>query len=158
MRKVLSLGLALVFMASVARAAVLPTVVVPDDARGRSVTTTFHKGAGDRAWLLYSTADAETLNQAGLAIPNPGGTVGWLTVQVPENATLTALCLQFKEIDTGITPPATYTWGDKLWLYVGGEYRHQIFQVGAWDSLKFWGLGSESDSVRLYYWMEFNAR
>jgi hypothetical protein len=152
---VAALALGLVLPAS---AAMIPVSVVPSDASGLWITQTFHKCEGGKATLVYGTADPDTLDgSAQVLIDGPDGSAGWITFQVPQEANLTELVFQAKEIDTGLGP-ASYSWGDQWRFYVGGAYRIQAFQIGAWDSMKVWGMGAATDTVTIWYWTEFNAK
>ena len=46
---------------------------------------------------------------------------------------------------------ATYTWGDWVPVYLGGEYRAVSFKCGLWESCAVRVIGS-GDGLSSFYW------
>lgn len=154
--------LPLVFLALFATGAAAERIessIVDFDEQFAPITTTFKMCEGDSAQYVYGTAGPSTFS-IGLADSFtyivPSGVPAWLNVQFETEATTLTAWFRFKEFTPGESTfdVATYTWGDWVPIYLGGEYRSVSFNCGLWESCAVRVIGSGDGLSNLYWFAE----
>lgn len=129
---------------------------VATDSRSRAIVNTFFQITGHNPNVIYGT-DASVYVEPAAADTKDiyigsGGMPAWFLMQVPEETGLDMFWVRAKESVDGATH--SYTWGDWVPIYVGGEYREFASNTGLWDSLQVVFTGAAYGSLRVYYRME----
>jgi hypothetical protein len=138
-------------LAASALAGMINAPVILNDSRGLWITNTFTVSEGARVKdYIYTTAKNDTLITINPTSPSPG----YLILTVPAEAALTRIALQFCEPVASEDLPMTYALGDTIFMYVGGLYRQEVFNVGLWDYVKVWPVGSSGGKCDLYWRVE----
>jgi len=147
--------LVLVALALPVTAAIVNRDVAITDGSGRVVSDgTFVTIGGVRADpdSLLLSVDQDTLNWQTVDLPGMPGTFNF---QIAEETNCASLKFSFKVSDQGLT--AGYAWGDTFTYYVGGTYKRDYFQIGAYDQFKVGAVGTDVDpnpTVEFFYWVE----
>ena len=126
---------------------------VATDSRSRAIVNTFFQITGHNPNVIYGT-DASVYVEPAAADTKDiyigsGGMPAWFLMQVPEETGLDMFWVRAKESVSGATH--SYTWGDWVPVYVGGEYREFASNTGLWDSLQIVFTGAAYGSLRVYY-------
>ena len=124
--------------------------VVASDTRGIWITNQFTVGEGD----LTATAVVETAidTSAAFYINPTCEAPAWVILTVPTDANLLYGAVQFHELQD--TMALTYAWGDVIPFYIGGSYRQETFNVGAWNYAKVYLVGTAGGTATIYWRVE----
>lgn len=130
--------------------------LVMRDGNGQPIVNTFFQLTGHNPNVIYGT-DASIYVEPAAADTKDicigsGGMPAWFLMQVPEETGLEMFWMRAKESVSGATH--SYTWGDWVPFYVGGEYRDFASNAGLWDSLQVVFCGAAYGSLRVYHRME----
>lgn len=153
------LGLALVLLPLVAAAERLEIQVVDTDQQFLPIESTHKMCYGDSVAYYYTTKGPACFTR-GLADSFsylvPTVEPAWLNVQFEEETNALTAWFSFKEFTPGATTFASpsYTWGDWVPVYLGGEYRTVSFKCGLWDSCAVRVIGSAGGVSNFYWFVE----
>ena len=154
-RSLLAVLLVMLFVLGAA-AERLEIQVIDTDQQFLPIESTHKMADGDSVQYVYGTAGPRTFT-IGLAdsfsylVPNV--VPAWINFQFEEEATTLTAWISFKEFTPGSTTfsDPSYTWGNWVPVYLGGEYRTASFKIGLWDSCAVRVIGS-GDGLSSFYW------
>ena len=134
----------------------VPVAVVPRDANGVPVSTTFLHvgGAAGSVDSLQFAIDADTLNWQTVVLP---GMSGYFNFQFSEDANATSARFCFRELQS--KTDTSYAWGDTFSYWIDGNYRRDAFQIGAATHARIAVVGAEANpdsKIEFFWWVEGN--